>query len=335
MKVMRVKKPGGFENLQLVEEEPRAPERNQISVRIRASSLNYHDMHVATGGLAVEEGRIPMSDGAGEVIAVGEGVTEFAVGAHVMGTFFPAWQSGNLQPEQLRQMAGDGVDGYASTIVTRPAKHFTRMPDGYSFEEAATLPCAGLTAWDALMERSTLGAGNTVLVQGTGGVSIFGLQIAKAIGARVIATTSSAHKVERLKSLGADHVIYSRETPDWAAAAVSLTDGRGVDHILDVGGGDSFARSITAASVGGTISVIGALGGRAESTIPALGIAIRQLTIHGILVGSRVHQENMVRFVEEKKIRPIIDRRYPLEQLADAFRYQESGAHFGKITVEF
>ena len=237
MRAIQIKQPASLANLQLTEmAEPAAPGRGEITVRIHATSLNYHDYAVVVGGIKTPEGRIPMSDGAGVVEAVGEGVEEFAVGDQVVSTFFPDWLDGEIGDRGFTRVPGDGIDGYARERVTAEATAFTRVPTGYSHAEAATLTCAGVTAWRALVPNGNLKAGETVLVQGTGGVSIFALQFAKAMGASVIATSSSDEKLERLKSLGADHLINYKSEPNWGAAVRKLTGGRGVDHVVEIGG---------------------------------------------------------------------------------------------------
>lgn len=334
MRAIQIAQPASLDNLRLADlPEPPAPGRGEITVRLKASSLNYHDYAVVTGAIRTPEGRIPMSDGAGVVEAVGEGVTEFQPGDAVVSTFFPDWLDGEISDQGFRRVPGDGVDGYAREAVTAPATAFTRQPAGYSHAEAASLTCAGVTAWRALVPNGRLKAGQTVLVQGTGGVSVFALQFAKAMGATVIATSSSDEKLERLRDLGADHLInYQRET-GWGAAARELTGGRGVDHVVEIGGSGTMPESIIAAKVGGHISVIGVLAGVA-GPIPTVMIMAKNLRVQGLTVGSRRDQLDMIRAIEANGIRPVLDRSFALEELANAFRHQASGAHFGKIVVE-
>lgn len=335
MRAIQIKHPASLDNLQLGDlAEATAPGPGQITVRLHASSLNYHDYMVVIGAIPTAEGRIPMSDGAGVVEAVGEGVTEFAVGDAVVSTFFPDWLNGDIGDRGFRRVPGDGIDGYARDRVTTEATAFTHVPAGYSHVEAATLTCAGVTAWRALVVNGGLKAGETVLVQGTGGVSIFALQFAKAMGATVIATSSSDEKLERLKGLGADHLINYKADPDWGATARQLTQGRGVDHVVEVGGSGTLPQSIIAARVGGHVSVIGVLAGVA-GPIPTVMIMAKNLRVIGLSVGSRRHQLDMIRAIEANGIKPVIDRTFPLEGLADAFRHQASGGHFGKIAVAF
>lgn len=335
MRAIQIRQPASLQNLHPTElPEPAAPGRDEITVRVHASSVNYHDYVVVTGGIPTPEGRIPMSDGAGVVEAVGEGVTEFAVGDNVVSTFFPDWLDGGPPDRGFTRVPGDGIDGYARERVTAEATAFTRQPSGYSHAEAATLTCAGVTAWRALVPNGGLKAGDTVLVQGTGGVSIFALQFAKAMGATVIATSSSDEKLERLRTLGADHLINYKSEPGWGSAARKLTGGRGVDHVVEIGGSGTMPESINAAKMGGHISVIGVLAG-VVGPVPTVLVMAKQLRVIGLTVGSRRHQLDMIRAIEANGIKPVLDRSFPLEGLADAFRRQESGAHFGKIVVEY
>jgi NADPH:quinone reductase-like Zn-dependent oxidoreductase len=333
MKAIRLRHPAGIDNLSFEEmEAPGAPGPGEIRVRVRASSLNYHDYIVVVGGIPTPDGRIPMSDGAGEVLAVGPGVTEFAVGDAVVSTFFPAWLDGRPQPGGFAGVPGDGADGFAVEEVVRPATAFTRAPRGWSHAEAATLTCAGLTAWRALVTEGRLKAGDTVLVQGTGGVSIFALQFAKMFGATVIATSSSDAKLERLKAMGADHLINYKSVPDWGRAAAKLSGG-GVDHVVEIGGAGTLPESITAARIGGHISLIGVLAGYA-GPVPTVQLMGKQIRLIGITVGTRAEQLDMVKAIDANGMKPVIDRHFPLVELGAAFRHQESGAHFGKICVD-
>ena len=334
MKAMRLKKPGGLDAIYLGSTAAAAPGPGEISVRLHASSVNFHDYLVVTGRIPVEEGRIPMSDGAGVVTAVGAGVTEFAVGDTVVSTFFPDWHGGEATVDLLRAVPGDRADGYAREAVTAPATSFTRAPKGYSHAEAATLTCAGLTAWRALVVNGNLKAGDVVLTQGTGGVSIFALQFAKAAGATVISTTSSADKAARLKALGADHVINYKDDAEWGRTAKKLTGGRGVDHVVEIGGAGTIEQSMRASRLGGHISLIGVLAGYAGAINTALLMSM-QIRLIGITVGARQHQQDMVRAIDANGIRPVLDQSFGLEKLADAFRRQETNQHFGKIVVEW
>ncbi|HWX47684.1 MAG TPA: NAD(P)-dependent alcohol dehydrogenase [Roseomonas sp.] len=335
MKGIVVRAPGGLDRLELIDmPDPGAPGPGEIRVRLHASSLNYHDLGVVSGRMRTADNRIPMADGAGVVEAVGDGISDFAPGDQVVSCFFPGWQDGPPTVGDFSTVPGDGVDGYAREVVVRPATWFTRAPLGYSHAEAATLTTAGLTAWRALVVDGGLKAGDVVLVLGTGGVSIFALQIAKRMGATVIATSSSDAKLERLRGLGADHTINYRQHEDWGSRARDWTGGGGVDHIIEVGGPGTLAQSITAVRVGGHISLIGVLTGR-KGEVPTAALMAKQARLQGLIVGSRRHQQDFVRALDATGLRPVIDRSFPLEAIADAFRHEESGQHFGKICLEF
>ena len=275
-----------------------------------------------------------MSDGAGEVAAVGEGVTEFAVSDRVMGMFYPDWVLGDATPDTTRRIPGDTIDGFAREYVTVPAQAFTKTPPGYSHAEAATLPCAALTAWRGLVVAGGVKPGDAVLVQGTGGVSIFALQFAKMAGATVYATSSSDEKLERLKTLGADHLVNYKSEPKWGKKIKEMTGGRGVDHVIEVGGPGTLNQSMWASRMGGHIALIGVLTGIAGDVQTYLMFS-SQLRVTGIMVGSRADQLDMNRAVAAAGIKPVIDSSFGLDRIADAFRHQESQKHFGKICLEF
>jgi NADPH:quinone reductase-like Zn-dependent oxidoreductase len=333
MQAISLKSPASLENLSLIETaEPGQPRPGQIKVRLHASSLNFHDFAVVAGLIPSADGRIPMSDGAGEVVGVGEGVGEFAVGDKVVSTFFPEWLDGRPPDSAFRAVPGDGIDGYAREFVVANQTSFTHAPKGYSHAEAATLTCAGVTAWRALVVEGQLKAGEVVLTQGAGGVSVFALQIAKAMGATVVATSSSDAKLERLKALGADILINYKKQPDWGAQARKLTGG--VDHVVEIGGAGTMPESINACRIGGHISLIGVLAGPA-GPIPTVLIMGKQLRVIGITVGSRRHQLDFIRAIEATGVKPILDKSFALPQIADAFRHQMSGAHFGKIVLAY
>ncbi|GAA5175733.1 MULTISPECIES: zinc-dependent alcohol dehydrogenase family protein [Halomonadaceae] len=335
MKVVTVKSPGGLDRLDVGEQPaPGEPGPGEIRVRIHASSLNYHDYGVVSGAMPTEDGRIPMSDGAGVVEALGEGVDEFKVGDSVVSGFFPSWQTGPALVGDFKTVPGDGVDGYAREQVIRPASWFTRAPAGYSHAEAATLTTAGLTAWRALVVDGGIKPGDSVLVLGTGGVSIFALQFAKQMGATVIATSSSDDKIARLRELGADHTLNYKREPEWGKRVKQLTDGRGVDHVIEVGGPGTLPQSIDAVRIGGHIALIGVLTGRGGE-VPTAKLMARQASLKGLIVGSRQDQIEMIRGIEVSGLRPVIDRRFRLDEIADAFRHQEGQRHFGKICLEF
>ncbi|MDN5862276.1 MAG: NAD(P)-dependent alcohol dehydrogenase [Salinisphaera sp.] len=335
MKTIRIGNPATLDSLAVHDEATPQPGAGEILVKAGASSLNFHDYLVVTGALPAAEGRIPMSDVAGEVAETGEGVTEFAVGDLVMGTFFPTWLAGEAtMANTWGCIPGDSIEGYAREYVTGAQQAFTRTPAGYSVEEAATLPCAALTAWRALFVEGGLQAGETVLVQGTGGVSIFALQLAKAVGATVIATSSSDAKLEKVTALGADHTINYKDTPEWGKAAAKLCPRGGVDHIIEVGGPNTLAQSLDAVRTGGHISMIGVLTGWAGE-VPTAKLMAKQVKVKGITVGTREHQLEMVAGLENLQIKPVIDKSFALEDIADAFRHQESQQHFGKICLSY
>ncbi len=326
--------PSTLETLKLADIDDAAPPGpGEITVALKASSLNYHDYAVVKGMIPAAEGRIPMSDGAGVVQAVGDKVTEYAVGDIVVSTFFPDWLDGEPPATAFTRVPGDGIDGYAREAVTLPATWFTRAPKGYTPAQAATLTCAGLTAWRALFVDYTLKPGDTVLVQGTGGVSIFALQFAKAAGATVIATSSSDEKLERVKALGADHVINYKQVEAWGPKALEITGGRGVDCVIEVGGSGTLDQSMMATRVGGHVALIGVLAGFAGPVQTAL-LFSKNLTVQGLTVGSRQHQLEMIAGIEANGIQPVISDHFALADLADAFRHQESGKHFGKIAID-
>ncbi|GAA5523571.1 alcohol dehydrogenase [Microbulbifer aestuariivivens] len=337
MKAFTVRTPGGLDKLEIGDiADPGAPAPGQIRVAIHATSLNFHDFLVASGLIPTEDGRVLMSDGAGVVEAVGAGVTEFKRGDHVVSCFFPQWHNGAAFPavSNFALTPGDGVDGFALPYVTRDANAFTHAPQGWSHTEAATITTAGLTAWRGLVVDGKLKAGDSVLVLGTGGVSISALQIAKAMGASVIVTSSSDDKLEHARALGADATINYREQENWGDKVLELTDGRGVDHVIEVGGPGTLAQSITAVRVGGHIALIGVLTGRAGE-VPTAALMAKQARLQGLIVGSRRNQQDYVEALNQTGIRPIIDSTFDFEQLPEAFHLQERGGHFGKICVEW
>ena len=334
MRAARLRAPASLDNLTLTDlADPGQPGPGEIRVRLAASSLNFHDYAVVAGMIPAADGRIPMSDGAGVVEAVGEGVTQFAVGDPVVSIFFPDWIDGAPPTSAFTRVPGDGIDGYARDVVVTPDHWFTRVPAGYSAAEAATLTCAGLTAWRALFVDDAIRPGSTVLVQGSGGVSVFALQFAKAAGARVIATSSSDDKLARLKDLGADELINYKAVPAWGAKAMELTGGRGVDCVVEIGGAGTLDQSMIATRVGGHVALIGVLAGFAGPVQTALLMA-KNLRVQGLTVGSRQQQLDMIAGIEANAIRPVISDHFPLEGLADAFRHQAANKHFGKIVVD-
>ena len=337
MRAFVVKTPGGLDQLEIAERpDPGEPGPGEIRVALHATSLNFHDYLVAAGQIPTEDGRVLMSDGAGVVETVGDGVTEFSPGDQVVSCFFPQWSDGlaGLGVGSFTGTPGDGIDGFATSHAVRSQSAFTRAPRGWSHTEAATITTAGLTAWRALVVDGGLKAGDTVLTLGTGGVSIAALQIAKAMGARVIATSSSDDKLQRVSDLGADHTINYKREENWGKKTLELTDGRGVDIVVEVGGPGTLEQSIKAVRIGGHIALIGVLTGRAGE-VPTAVLMAKQARLQGLIVGNRRHQQDYVAALNQTGIRPVIDRTYAFDQLAEAFRYEESGAHFGKICVEW
>jgi NADPH:quinone reductase-like Zn-dependent oxidoreductase len=333
MRLVRLRAPGGLDNLKLVEENRREPRSGELLVRIRACSLNYRDVFVVQGKAPCADGRVPLSDGAGEVIAVGDDVDEFKVADNVVSTFYPYWLGGEMTPATKRDIPGESFDGYASEYVCMPAHAFTKAPAGYTHVEAATLTCTGVTAWRGLVVCGRVKPGDTVLIQGSGSVSLFALQFAKVAGARVIATSSSEDRLESLRRLGADTVINYKAVPDWGQEAKDLTDGRGVDHVIEVGGPGTLSQSITACRTGGHIALIGVLTGFAgEVSIPA--VFSNQIRISGISIGSRADQADMIRAITVNRLKPVVDRSFALQEIAAAFKYYESQKHFGKVCLE-
>ena len=323
---------GGLDKLKIEERPTPSPAAGEILVHWHATSLNYHDFLVAIGGIKVAENRIPMSDGAGEVIGVGEGVTKWKVGDKVMSLFFPNWMDGRPTLNKTRFISGETVDGYIVEASCIAASAVTTIPKGWSYGEAATLPCAGLTAWRGLIEGN-LKAGDSVLIEGSGGMSILALQLAKASGATVYATTSSDAKAERLKAMGAAAVVNYKTDERWGRTLFKMTGG--IDHVLDVGGGSTMKQSIEAAKIGGSIISIGILGNGRKGEITFPKLFFKHLRMTGIAVGSREMQEDMVKAIEVNGMKPIIDKSFSFDELAPAFQYQASGKQFGKIVVEW
>jgi len=334
MKAMRIGRPASLDNIRPGEAEAPSPGPGEIRVRIRAASVNFRDGLVAKGFFPVADGLIPLSDGAGEVTDAGEGVTEFKRGDAVVSTFHPAWLDGHMERSQLVSSPGGPADGFACEYATRPATHFTRAPKGLTYAESATLTCAGVTAWRALVTDGHVKPGASVLVLGTGGVSLFALQFAKAAGAVVIATSSGPEKLERLKAMGADHVINHREVETWGEAVLALTGGRGVDHVVEVGGPNTLPQSLIAARTGGHIAIIGAVAGFDVDTIPFAIVQAKRLRLQGVTVGSRRDQLDMVAAIEANGIKPVVDRTFPLEALPDALRHLQAGQAFGKVCID-
>jgi NADPH:quinone reductase-like Zn-dependent oxidoreductase len=334
MRAYRIHEANGLDALKREDLPDPEPGHGQVAVRVKAVSLNYRDLMVIKGVYSrnLPLPLIPLSDGAGEVAAVGPGVTRFKPGDRVAGCFFSDWAAGPINESASRSARGGAVDGMLAELVVLPEGGIVRVPDHLTDEEAATLPCAALTAWHGLIESGGLKAGETVLIQGTGGVSLFALQFARIAGARVIATSSSDAKLARVRELGASDGINYKTTPDWDVATRNLTEGKGVDHIVEVGGAGTLPRSFKAVKLGGQISLIGVLTGGGE--VDPRPLLMKNIRLQGIYVGSRAMFEAMNRAISLHKLRPVIDRVFPFEQAAEAYRHLESGAHFGKVVIK-
>ena len=334
MRLYRFGKLGSLDALQLQEAAAPQPGAGEVAVRIRACSLNHRDLNIVSGtytSVAIKPAAIPLSDGAGEVTAVGADVTRWKVGDRVAPIFTQRWLGGELQPEYIPSALGGPNDGVLAEQIVLSAEGLVRIPAHLSFEQAATLPCAGVTAWHAAMVKGRLQAGDTLVTLGTGGVSLFSAQFALLTGARVIATTGSDDKVARLRKLGVSEVINYRTTPDWDARVRELTGGRGADLVVEVGGPGSVAKSIAAIRYCGHISVVGNLAGKA--TIDPGALFAKRASMCGIQVGSRDMFEAMNRAIEVVKLEPVIDRVFDFTEARAAYEYLVGGKHFGKIVI--
>ncbi len=335
MKAIQLTNGFGFEELTLVELDIPTPGPQEVLIRMKAASLNYRDLVILSGLMPIEIKFpfIPLSDGTGEIVAVGQGVTRFQVGHRVAGNLQQRFIAGNPRPGVLEDSLGGPLNGVAAEYVVLHEDGIVPIPDHLSYEEAATLPIAALTAWSMLIEYGGLQAGDTVLLQGTGGVSIFGLQFALMAGARTIITSSSNAKLEQAKALGAWQTINYSTVPDWDKAALELTGG--VDHVLDVGGAATMGKSINALRIGGTLSMVGFLSGLTIPDYDVTGILQKAATVRGSQVGNRDHFEKMNRAIAHHRLHPVIDRVFPLDQIGEAFALMAEGKqYFGKIVVQ-
>jgi NADPH:quinone reductase-like Zn-dependent oxidoreductase len=324
----------GIDSLELKDLPAPALKPGQVLIQVEAVSLNYRDLLVVLGHYnpKMHLPRIPASDGAGVVKAIGEGVTRVKPGDRVCGSFMQNWIDGRPTQEKIRGALGGDIDGMLAEQVVLHEQGLVKIPDYLSIEEAATLPCAALTAWNALVNAAHLTAGETVLIQGTGGVSIFALQFAKAMGARVLGTSGSYEKLERARKLGLDAGHNYRTQPEWAKWVLEQTNGQGADVIVEVGGAGTFSQSLAAIRIGGTVAQIGVL---TQSTEP-LHIPLilhKQVRVQGIYVGSRTQFEDMNRALEQNRVQPVIDNIYAFHDLPAALRHMQSATHFGKIVV--
>ena len=320
---------GGIDGLELREAPDPEPAPGEVAMRVHSTSLNYRDLMVA-GRMA--EDRIPLSDGAGEVIAVGSGVSSVAVGDQVAGTFFSSWVDGRIDAEVHQSALGGAVDGMLAEVVVLPAHGVVGVPDGWSHAQAATLPCAALTAWNAMVEGQAVLAGQTVLLLGTGGVSVFGLQFAKMMGARAIITSSSDAKLERMRDLGADVTINYSQTPDWEQAVLEATGGLGADLVLEVGGAGTLAKSMACTRFDGQIALIGILTGVAGEVNPGPLVG-RSVSLRGVYVGSRRMFVEMNQAIDANGLDPLIDAEFEFDDARAAYRHLESQAHIGKVVI--
>ena len=333
MKAFEIKQASGIDSLILAERPDPKPGYGQVLVKIKAASLNYRDLLVVKGAYSrnLPPGLVPCSDGAGEVVETGDGVTHIKPGDRVAGIYMQTWISGELDESKAKSALGGAIDGVLAEYALFHEDGLVRVPEHLSYEGAATLPCAAVTAWNGLITSGGLKPGDTVLVLGTGGVSIFALQFAKISGARVIATSSSDEKLERVKQLGASDGINYKSTPDWDKRILEITGRRGVDHVVEVGGAGTLPKSLRAVRMGGHISLIGVLTGAGEANpLPAV---MKNIRIQGIYVGSREMFEAMNSAITLNQLHPVIDRVFSFEESKEAFRYMESGAHFGKVVI--
>ena len=336
MRAYEVRQFGNIENIALVERDEPQAAAHQVVVGFRAASLNFRDL-LFLKGIYNPKARlptVPFSDGAGEVVAVGEGVTKWRVGDRVCPIFTQGWLEGPPSMQKNRTALGGGdVDGVLREYGAFDEDGLVRIPEHLSFEEAATLPCAAVTAWHALVDSGNLKAGETVLTLGTGGVSVFALQFAKMHGARVIATSSSDEKLDRARELGAGETINYTGTPDWDREVLRLTDKVGVDHVVEVGGAGTLAKSVNSVRVGGHVALIGVLATGGDFN--PIYVLMKSVRLQGIMVGSRRMFEDLNRAIAAQRMKPVIDKTFAFEEVRAALRYMEAGAHFGKIVITY
>jgi len=334
MRVIELQQNFGLEALALAQRPDPLPGPGQVLLKMRAWSLNYRDLLVVKGQYnpKLRLPFIPLSDGVGEILTLGPGVTGLRPGDRVAGLFMPLWTSGPLTDAKAKSALGGGTEGLLSEYAVLPADGVIPVPQYLTDVEAACLPCAAVTAWNAVVTQGNVQAGQTVLIQGSGGVSLFALQFAKLHGARVIATSSSPEKMERLKRLGADETISYRAVPEWGELARGLTGGSGVDLVVEVGGAGTITQSLKAVRPGGTIAMIGVLGGAAQ--IPSLPLLMKNIRVQGVFVGSKDVFAALNQALNFHCLRPQVDRIFPMIELAAALKYLESGHHFGKVCLQ-
>jgi NADPH:quinone reductase-like Zn-dependent oxidoreductase len=324
-----------IDGLQCVELPSRPLGIGEVRIRVHAVSLNYRDLMVASGNylVTVDDPIIPCSDGAGEVVEVGHGVSRYKPGDRVAASFFPCWHDGATSAQKIRHALGGDVDGMLAQEVCLDQDALVALPESLSYVDACTLPCAGVTAWNAIFVSSNnVKPGDTVLLLGTGGVSVLGLQIAKAAGLSAIITSSSDQKLQRARELGADHTINYNSTPEWHEEVLRVTGGQGANVVLEVGGKGTVNRSVLAAAMGGTVAIIGGVSGFGGEVNPAALLSGAKRMV-GIFVGSRTMLENVVRFAQVADLKPVVDRVFPFQHAREAYRYMESGSHFGKVVI--
>ncbi len=333
MKVFEINK-FGIENLTLTERDTPKPDARQVLIKFHAASLNYRDLMMVKGfyNPKLKMPLVPMSDGAGEVVEIGEAVTKWKVGDRVCPIFMQTWIDGEVDFQKARTTLGGDFDGCLREFGAFDENGLVRIPDHLNYEEAATLPCAGVTAFNALFASGCLKPDDTVLLQGTGGVSIFALQFASVLGCRTIITSSSDEKLERAKKLGADDLINYRAREDWDKVVLDLTEKRGVDHVVEVGGAGTLQKSVNAVKMGGHVAVIGVLSGKGEFN-PTV-VLMKAVKMQGIFVGSRQMFEDMNRLICQHNLKPVVDKTFAFEEAREALEYMESGSHFGKIVIK-
>jgi NADPH:quinone reductase-like Zn-dependent oxidoreductase len=325
----------GFQGLRLTEHASPVVGPGQVRVAMKAWSSNYRDLVVPLGQYftgPVTQDTVPLSDGAGVIVEIGEGVSEWQLGDRVVGTFFQNWQSGVFQQSVLGSDLGGPIDGMLAEEVVLPERGLIRIPENLTYEEAATLPCAAVTAWHSLVDMAAIQPGQTVLTIGSGGVSVFAIQLAKSMGATVISTSSSNEKLEQLRQLGVDETINYKDTPEWDEEVLKLTGGRGVNTVLEVGGPGTLARSMNAVAVGGSIGLIGVLTG-IDGRVNPLSLVAKAIRLQGIYVGSRSMFQAMINTVEVSDIHPIINRKFQFDEAPKAYAHQASGTHLGKVVI--